>query len=84
MNELDLRILEEINRLSSTSFVPAIKIHEKTKLDRTELGQRLVLLKKSGYVDLIRSEYVSSETLPNFIVKVKLADQGRRSLEDKR
>lgn len=82
MDELDRRILEEINRLSANSFVPAIKIHEKTKLDRTELGQRLVLLKKSGYVDLIRSEYVSNASLPNFIVKVRLADQGRRTLEE--
>jgi nucleotide-binding universal stress UspA family protein len=42
------------------------------------------MLKKSGHVDIITSEFVSSLTLPNFISKVILTELGRQSLKEKR
>jgi hypothetical protein len=35
-------------------------------MDTTLLGNRLTLLKKSGYADIMTSEYPSSLTLPSY------------------
>jgi hypothetical protein len=52
-------------------------------MDATQLGNRLMLLKKSGYVDIMTSEYPSSLTLPNAISRVYLTDLGRQTLKKK-
>jgi hypothetical protein len=81
MDKIDLNILKSINSLSPTSFVGPVEVGEAAKLDKRELGDRLMQLKKSGHVDIITREYVSSMTLPNFIAKVKLTDLGRDALK---
>jgi hypothetical protein len=84
VDDIDIKILEGINALSPKSFVSPVKVNEILKLDQTELGDRIKMLKKSGYVDTITSEFVSSLTLPNFISKVILTELGRQSLKEKR
>jgi hypothetical protein len=83
MDNTDMKIIGAINTLSPTSFVSPIEVSEKVKLDKTDLGDRLMLMKKSGHVDVITKEYVSSATLPNFIAKIKLTDLGRKVLSVK-
>jgi hypothetical protein len=84
MDEIDMKILEAINTISSKSFISPIKVNEILKLNETELGSRLKLLKKSGHVDIMTSEYPSSLTLPNSISKVYLTELGRQSLKQKK
>ena len=84
MDEIDMKILEAINTISSKSFIRPIKVNEILKLNETELGSRLKLLKKSGHVDIMTSEYPSSLTLPNSISKVYLTELGRQSLKQKK
>jgi hypothetical protein len=84
MDDLDLKILGAINSLSPMSFVGSIEVCEAVKLDKKELGDHLMLLKRSGHVDIITKDYVSSATLPNFIARVKLTDLGRNVLKEMR
>jgi len=84
MDNVDKKILEAINTVSPKSFVSPIKVNEILRLDTTELGNRLILLKRSGHVDIVTSEYISSQTLPNFISKVHITESGRQSLKKKR
>ena len=84
MDDIDLKILGAINSISPKSFVSPVKVNELLKLNETELGNRLKLLKKSGHVDIMIGEYPSSLTLPNAISKVYLTDLGRESLTQKR
>ncbi len=81
MNDIDKKILKAINTVSPKSFVSPIKVNEVLKLDAAEFGNRLLLLKKAGYVDIITSDYISSQTLPNSISKVYITESGRRSLK---
>ena len=81
MDDIDIKILEAINKVSPKTFISPIKVNEILKLNATELGTRLKLLKKSGHVDIMTSEYPSSLTLPNSISKVFLTELGRRSLK---
>jgi hypothetical protein len=81
MDDIDITILEAINEVSPKTFISPIKVNEIVKLDATELGTRLKLLKKSGHVDIMTSEYPSSLTLPNSISKVFLTELGRKSLK---
>jgi hypothetical protein len=37
-----------------------------------------MVLRRSGHVDIVKKEFISSLTLPNFIARVKLTDIGRR------
>ncbi len=83
MKNIDEKILEAINTVSPKFFVSPIKVNELLKLDATEFGDRLLLLKKSGYVDIITSDYISSRTLPNSISKVFITESGRQSLKNK-
>jgi len=84
MDDIDTKILEAINTVSPKSFISPVKVNEILKLNETELGNRLKLLKKSGHVDIMTSEYPSSLTLPNSISKVYLTETGRQSLKEKR
>ncbi len=84
MDKIDRMILEAINTISPKSFISPVKVNQTLKLDPTELGKRLMVLKKSEYVDIMTSEYPSSLTLPNAISKVYLTDLGRQSLNEKR
>ena len=56
MDDIDKNILEAINAVSPKSFVSPIRVNEILKLDLTELGNRLILLKRSGHIDIITSE----------------------------
>ena len=82
MKNIDEKILEAINTVSPKFFVSPMKVNELLKLDPTEFGDKL-LLKKSGYVDIITSDYISSQTLPNSISKVYITDLGRQILKKK-
>jgi hypothetical protein len=84
MDDIDRKILEAINTISPKSFISPVKVNEILRLDPTELGNRLMLLKKSGYVDIMTSDYPSSLTLPNTISKVYLTELGWQSLKEKR
>ena len=84
MDDIDTKILEAINSVSPKSFVSPIRVNEILRLDVKELGNRLMLLKGSGHVDIITSEYISSQTLPNFISKIHITESGRQSLKKKR
>lgn len=79
-----MKILGAIDSISPKTFVSPVKVNELLRLDETEFGNRLKLLKKSGYVDIMTSEYPSSLTLPNAISKVYLTDLGRQSLTRKK
>ena len=81
MDNLDSKIIEAINTLSPTSFVSAIEVNDKVKMVKEDLGDRLMVLKKSGHVDIITREFISSMTLPNFIVKARITEQGRKALK---
>ena len=83
MDDIDMKILEAINTISPKSFISPVKVNEILKLNETEFGNRLKLLKKSGHVDVMTSEYPSSLTLPNAISKVYLTEMGRQSLKEK-
>jgi RIO-like serine/threonine protein kinase len=82
MDDIDLKILEAINAISPNSFISPVKVNAALMMDRTELGNRLKSLKKSGYVDIMTSEYPSSLTLPNAISKVYLTDLGRKAITE--
>jgi hypothetical protein len=84
MNDTDKKILEAINTVSPKSFVSPVKVNEVLKLDVSKLGNRLKLLKKSGHVDIMISDYPSSLTLPNAISKVYLTELGRKALKEKK
>ncbi|MCX6677430.1 MAG: hypothetical protein NTU95_05735 [Methanothrix sp.] len=84
MDETDIKILEAISTVSPKSFVSPVKVNEILRLNEMELGDRLKLLKKSRYVDVITSEYPSSLTLPNSISKVYITELGRQRLKEKR
>ena len=84
MDNQDLKILGAMNAISPMSFVSPIEVNEIIKLDKIELGDRLTLMKKSGHVDVITRDFVSSMTLPNFIAKIKLTDLGRSALKGKK
>lgn len=81
MDDTDMNILRAINEVSPKHFISPVKVNMVLKLDTTQLGNRLMLLKKSGYVDVMTSEYPSSLTLPNAISKVYLTDLGRETLK---
>jgi DNA-binding Lrp family transcriptional regulator len=70
MDAIDRKILKAINKVSPKSFISPVKVNEVLKMDTTQLGNRLMLLKKSGYIDVMTSEYPSSLTLPNAISRV--------------
>lgn len=72
-----------MSNISPMSFVSPIEVNEIVKLDKMELGERLMLMKKSGHVEVITRDFVSSMTLPNFIAKIRLTDLGRRALTGK-
>jgi len=80
VDEIDSKILAAINTVSPKMFVSPVKVNEILRLNGTELGDRLKLLRKSGYVDVMTSEYPSSLTLPNAISKVLITDLGKKSL----
>lgn len=80
MDDMDRKILKTINDVSPKSFISPVKVNNILGIDTTVLGNRLMLLKKSGHVDVMTSEYPSSLTLPNAISKVYLTDLGRQSL----
>jgi hypothetical protein len=84
MDDTGMKILDAINTISPKSFVSPVKVNKVLNLDETEFGNRLVLLKKSGHLDIMTSEYPSSLTLPNAISKVYLTDLGRKALKDKK
>jgi hypothetical protein len=83
MDDIDLKILGAINTVSPKCFVSPVQVNEVLKMDVTELGTRLKILKKSGHVDIMISDYPSSLTLPNSISKVFLTELGRKSLKAK-
>jgi hypothetical protein len=84
MDTIDKKILEAINKLSPKTSISPVKVNDVLKLDATELGTRLKILKKSGHVDILISDYPSSLTLPNSISKVFLTELGRKTLKDKK
>ncbi len=84
MDATDKKIIKAIDKVSPKSFISPVKVNEVLKMDTTQLGNRLMLLKKSGYVDLMTSEYPSSLTRPNAISRVYLTDLGRQTLKTKK
>ena len=81
LNDIDAKILKAIKTLSPTSFVGAIELSDKVKMDKNKLGNRIMALKRSGKVDIVTKEFVSSMTLPNFIAKFRLTESGREALK---
>ena len=79
-----MEILRAIDAVSPKSFISPVKVNDVLGMDAVELGNRLNLLKKSGLVDLMTSEYPSSLTLPNSISKVYLTDLGRKTIKAKK
>lgn len=84
MDSIDRKILKAINKASPRSFISPVKVNEILKMDVTEFGNHLMLLKKSGHVDILISDYPSSLSLPNAISKVFLTELGRKTLKEKR
>jgi len=84
MDAIDKKIIKEIHTVSPKSFISPVIVNEVLKLDANQFGKRLMLLKKSGHVDIMIKDYPSSLTLPNAISKVFLTDLGRKTLKDKK
>jgi hypothetical protein len=84
MDDTDFKIIGAINTASPKSFVSPVIVNETLNLDANQLGTRLMLLKKSGHVDIMKKDYPSSLTLPNSISKVYLTEMGRKTLMDKK
>ena len=84
MDDTDIRIIKTINSLSPKSFISPVRVDELLRLNETELGNRLMALKRSGHIDILTSDYVSSTTLSNSISKVCLTELGRQSLKEKK
>lgn len=82
MDSIDRKILKAINKTSPKSFISPIKVNEILKMDVTELGNHLMLLRKSGHVDILISDYPSSLSLPNAISKVFVTELGRKILKE--
>ncbi|RQW79215.1 MAG: hypothetical protein EHM14_09390 [Methanothrix sp.] len=82
MDEIDAKILAAINTVSPKVFVSPVKVNEILRLNGTEFGDRLKLLRKSGHVDIMTSEYPSSLTLPNAVSRVLITDLGKKSLKN--
>jgi DNA-binding Lrp family transcriptional regulator len=82
MDATDKKIIKAIDKVSPKSFISPVKVNEVLNMDATLLGNRLMLLKESGYVDVMTSEYASSLTLPNAISRVYLTDLGRQTLKE--
>jgi DNA-binding Lrp family transcriptional regulator len=53
MDNRDRKILEAMNDISPNLFVSPIEVNKKLNLDKTELGDRLMQMKKSGHVEII-------------------------------
>ena len=83
MDEIDFKILAAINTVSPRRFVSPVRVNEVLQLNETELGNRLMLMKRSGHLDIMTSEYASSLTLPNAISRVCLTELGQESLKEK-
>jgi hypothetical protein len=81
MDDIDVEILKAIEIVSPKRAISPVKVNEVLKLDEIELGTRLMQLKKSGYMDILISDYPSSLTLPNAISKVFLTELGRKVLK---
>ena len=84
MDRIDMEILRAIDAVSPKSFISPVKVNDVLGMDAVELGNRLNLLKKSGLVDIMTSDYPSSLTLPNAISKVYLTDLGRKTIKAKK
>ena len=80
MDEIDLKIIGAIDTASPKFFVSPVKVNEVLSLDANLLGTRLMLLKKSGHLDIMKKDCPSSLTLPNSISKVYLTEMGRKTL----
>ena len=79
-----MKILRAIDAVSPKSFISPVKVNDVLGMDAVELGNHLNILKKSGHVDVMTSEYPSSLTLPNAISKVYLTELGRETLKEKK
>ena len=84
MDAIDKKIIKEIHTVSPKSFISPVIVNEVLKLDANQFGKRLMLLKKSGHVDIMIKDYPSSLTLPNSISKVFLTELGRKCLKDRK
>ena len=84
MENIDKKILKAINKVSPKSFISPVKVNEILKMNETEFGIRLMLLKKSGHVDILISDYPSSLSLPNAISKVFLTELGRKIVTEEK
>lgn len=80
--QVDLEILKAINAISSSSYIPPISICNKLNLDPQEFADRLELLSKSGYVDVLMGTYAPGMSLPNGIYSVRLTTLGRQILRE--
>ena len=84
MDDTGNEILSVINKVSPKISISPVKVNEVLMLDADQFGTRLMLLKKSGHVDITKKDYPSSLTLPNSISKVYLTEMGRKTLKDKK
>ncbi len=83
MDSTDRKILKAIDKISPKSFISTIKVNDVLKMDIDLFANRLMLLKKSGHVNVMISDYPSSLTLPNFISKVSITEFGKNSQRKK-
>ena len=77
-----MKIIKAIDTVSPKCFISPVEVNKVLMLDANQLGTRLMVLKKSGHVDIMISEYPSSLSLPNAISKVYLTELGRRTLKE--
>jgi len=84
MDSIDRKILKAINKASPKSFISPVKVNEILKMDETEFGIRLMLLKKSGHCRHF-NQRLSFEfcRFPMPSSKVFLTELGRKVLKEK-
>ena len=79
-----MKIIKAIDTVSPKCSISPVEVNKVLMLDTNQLGTSLMLLKKSGHVDIMISDYPSSLTLPNSISKVYLTELGRQTLKETR
>jgi hypothetical protein len=80
MDNIQVKILEAINSLSTKSFVNPIEVNKKVKLDEIEFGDRLLSLRRLRYVTVKKNSAAPDKSLPNGICGVSITDDGRQVL----
>ena len=84
MDDIDVEILKAIYEKSHSSLIAPLFLIEKFCISEEEIGDRLEIMDKDGYVKVARGTYTPGMSLLNGINYVGIAAKGRQILRDKK